>query len=296
VKPRAGGRSNYLAGAGLDQLSTRAIVEAIHREDTTVARAVRRELPAITRAIDAIVHALANGGRLIYVGAGTSGRLAVLDAAECPPTFGVPARLVTAVIAGGRRALTDAAEDIEDSAVRGQRDLVAKRLTARDIVVGITASGATRYVLGALRFARRIGATTIGVTANRRSPVARLAGITIAAQTGAEVIEGSTRMKAGTAQKMILNLLSTTAMVRLGHVYHHWMVDVALTNRKLRQRGVRILQEAAGATAALATSALRQADSNLRVALVMLKTKATAAEAARRLRSARGNLRRALGE
>ncbi|HEY1865458.1 MAG TPA: N-acetylmuramic acid 6-phosphate etherase [Candidatus Acidoferrales bacterium] len=296
MKPRAGGRSNYFAGAGLDQLSTRAIVEAIHREDTTVARAVRRELPAITRAIDAIVHALANGGRLIYVGAGTSGRLAVLDAAECPPTFGVPARLVTAVIAGGRRALTDAAEDIEDSAVRGQRDLVAKRLTARDIVVGITASGATPYVLGALRFARRIGATTIGVTANRRSPVARLAGITIAAQTGAEVIEGSTRMKAGTAQKMILNLLSTTAMVRLGHVYHHWMVDVALTNRKLRQRGVRILQEAAGATAALATSALRQADSNLRVALVMLKTKATAAEAARRLRSARGNLRRALGE
>jgi N-acetylmuramic acid 6-phosphate etherase len=289
-------RSNDLAAAGLDQLSTRAIVEAIHREDTTVARAVQRELPAITRAVDAIVRALANGGRLIYVGAGTSGRLAVLDAAECPPTFGVPAHMVTAVIAGGRRALTSSAEDAEDSAVRGQRDLAAKRLARRDIVVAITASGATPYVLGALRFARRIGAATIGVTANRRSPVARLAGITIAAQTGAEVIEGSTRMKAGTAQKMILNLLSTTAMVRLGHVYDHWMVDVALTNRKLRQRGVRILEEAAGATAARATSALRQASNNLRVALIMLKTQATAAQAAGRLRIARGNLRRALGE
>jgi N-acetylmuramic acid 6-phosphate etherase len=289
-------RANHVAGAGLDQLSTRAIALAIHREDATVARAVRRELPAITRAIDAIVHALASGGRLIYVGAGTSGRLAVLDAAECPPTFGVPAGLVTAVIAGGRRALTSAAEDAEDSAIRGQRDLAAKRLTRRDIAVGITASGATPYVLGALRFARTRGAATIGVTANRRSPITRVAAFTIAAQTGAEVIAGSTRMKAGTAQKMILNLLSTTAMVRLGHVYDHWMVDVALTNRKLRLRGVRILQEAAGASAARAMRALSQANDNLRVALIMLKTKTAAAEAKRRLRSARGNLRRALGE
>ena len=289
-------RAKNVAGAGLDQLSTRAIALAIHREDATVAQAVRRELPAITRATDAIVHALASGGRLIYVGAGTSGRLAVLDAAECPPTFGVPARLVTAVIAGGRRALTSAAEEVEDSAIRGQRDLAAKRITRRDIVVGITASGATPYVLGALRFARTRAAATIGVTANRNSPITRLAAITIAAQTGAEVIAGSTRMKAGTAQKMILNLLSTTAMVRLGHVYDHWMVDVALTNRKLRLRGVRILQEAAGASAARAMRALGQANGNLRVALIMLKTKTATAEAKRRLRSAGGNLRRALGE
>jgi N-acetylmuramic acid 6-phosphate etherase len=289
-------RANHVAGAGLDQLSTRAIIEAIHREDASVAQAVRRELPAIARAVDAIVHALASGGRLIYIGAGTSGRLAVLDAAECPPTFGVPAGLVTAVIAGGRRVLTGAAEDAEDSAVRGQRDLAAKRLTRRDIVVGVTASGATPYVLGALRFARTRGAATIGVTANRRSPITRVAAITIAAQTGAEVIAGSTRMKAGTAQKMILNLLSTTAMVRLGHVYDHWMIDVALTNRKLRLRGVRILQEAAGASSMRATRALGQAHDNLRVALIMLKTNTTAAEAKRRLRNALGNLRRALGE
>jgi N-acetylmuramic acid 6-phosphate etherase len=281
---------------GLDQRSTRGIVEAIHREDATVARAVGRELPAITRAVDAIVLALSGGGRLIYVGAGTSGRLAVLDAAECVPTFGISPRLVTAVIAGGRRALTSAVEGAEDSAAQGQRDLEAQRITAQDVIVGLTASGATPYVTGALDFARRRGALTIGIIANRRSPVARLATIAIAPQTGAEVIAGSTRMKAGTAQKMILNLLSTAAMVRLGHVYNNWMVDVALTNRKLRQRGLRILQEAAGASPARASRALRQANNHLRVALIMLKQNTTAHEAQRRLKHARGNLRAALSE
>jgi N-acetylmuramic acid 6-phosphate etherase len=281
---------------GLDQRSTRGIVEAIHREDATVARAVRSELPAITRAVDAIVHALSGGGRLIYVGAGTSGRLAVLDAAECVPTFGISPRIVSAIIAGGRRALTSAVEGAEDSAAQGKRDLAAKRITAHDVIVGLTASGTTPYVAGALDFARRRGALTIGITANPHSPVARLANIAIAPQTGAEVIAGSTRMKAGTAQKMILNLLSTATMVRLGHVYNNWMVDVALTNRKLRQRGLRILQEAAGAGPARASRALRQADDNLRVALIMLKRSTTAQEAQRRLQHAHGNLRAALGE
>jgi len=281
---------------GLDQRSTRGIVEAIHREDATVARAVRSELPAITRAVDAIVRALSGGGRLIYVGAGTSGRLAVLDAAECVPTFGISSRIVSAIIAGGRRALTSAVEGAEDSAAQGQRDLAAKRITAHDVIVGLTASGTTPYVAGALDFARRRGALTIGITANPRSPVARLADIAIAPQTGAEVIAGSTRMKAGTAQKMILNLLSTATMVRLGHVYDNWMVDVALTNRKLRQRGLRILYEAAGASPARASRALRRADDNLRVALIMLKRNTTAEEARRRLQHAHGNLRAALGE
>ena len=281
---------------GLDQRSTRGIVEAIHREDATVARAVRSELPAITRAVEAIVRALSGGGRLIYVGAGTSGRLAVLDAAECVPTFGISSRIVSAIIAGGRRALTSAVEGAEDSAAQGKRDLAAKRITAHDVIVGLTASGTTPYVAGALDFARRRGALTIGITANPRSPVARLADIAIAPQTGAEVIAGSTRMKAGTAQKMILNLLSTAAMVRLGHVYNNWMVDVALTNRKLRQRGLRILHEAAGASPARASRALRQADDNLRVALIMLKRNTTAEEARRRLEQAHGNLRAALGE
>ena len=259
-------------------------------------RAVGRELAAITRAVDCIVRALAAGGRLIYVGAGTSGRLAMLDAAECPPTFGVPAGLVSAVIAGGRRALTTSVEGAEDSAAQGRRDLARRRLQRRDVVVGLSASGDTPYVLGALRFARRMGAATIAVTANRRSPISRAAQITIAAETGPEAIAGSTRMKAGTAQKMVLNLLSTAAMVRLGHVYDNWMVDVTPTNKKLRQRALGILREATGASPARAARALQAARENLRVALIMLKTKSTAAQARQRLRQAQGNLRRALGE
>jgi N-acetylmuramic acid 6-phosphate etherase len=281
---------------GLDRLSTRDLVKAIHREDATVARAVGRELAPISRAVDMIARAFSRGGRLIYVGAGTSGRLATLDASECPPTFGVSPLLVQAIIAGGRRALTSAVEGAEDSAADGRRDLAAKHLTSRDVVVGITASGSTPYVLGALEFARTRGAETIGVTANRRSPIGVLARITVAPDTGAEVIAGSTRMKAGTAQKLVLNLLSTAAMIRAGHVYDNWMVDVALTNQKLRQRGLRILEEATGANAKQAENALKQSKNSLRVALVMLKTRATAAEARRRLQRTRGNLRRALEE
>jgi len=280
----------------LDRLSTQELLGVIHREDATVAAAVRGELPAISRAVDVIVDALFRGGRLIYVGAGTSGRLATLDAAECPPTFGVSPKLVQAVIAGGRRALTDAVEGAEDDAAQGARDLKSKRVSKGDVVVGLTASGTTPYVLGALKLARSRGAMTIGVTANRHAPIERLARITIAPETGPEVVAGSTRMKAGTAQKLVLNLLSTAAMIRLGHVYNNWMVDVALTNEKLRRRGLRILQEASGAKASAAARALRQAGDRLRVALVMLKMKADADQAQRMLKQARGNLRRALGE
>ena len=280
----------------LDRLSTRELLGVIHHEDATVPAAVRRELPAIARAVDAIVDALFRGGRLIYVGAGTSGRLATLDAAECPPTFGVSPKLVQAVIAGGRRALTDAVEGAEDDAKQGARDSEIRRVTKADVVVGLTASGTTPYVLGALKLARRRGAITIGVTANRHAPIERLARITIAPETGPEVVAGSTRMKAGTAQKLVLNLLSTAAMIRLGHVYNNWMVDVALTNEKLRRRGLRILQEASGATESAARRALTQAGNRLRVALVMLKMKTDADEAERKLRQAHGNLRGALGE
>jgi len=271
-------------------------VRAIQREDATVARDVGRELAAITRAVQAIVRSLRGGGRLIYVGAGSSGRLAALDAAECPPTFGVRARQVQTILAGGRRALAGAIEGAEDSAMRGERDLAARQVSRRDAVVGLTASGTTPYVLAALRLARRRGAATIGVTANRRSPIARVAEIIIAPDTGPELIAGSTRMKAGTAQKMVLNTLSTAAFVRMGRVYNNWMVDVALSNRKLRQRGLRILQEATGASASQAARALAQSGSKMRVALVMLKTGAGVAEARRRLRQGGGELRRALGE
>jgi N-acetylmuramic acid 6-phosphate etherase len=289
-------RKKETSSRGLDLLSTHDLVRAIHREDATVPRAVARELPAIEQAVEAIVRSLRAGGRLIYVGAGTSGRLATLDAAECPPTFGVSPRLVQAVVAGGRRALTRAVEGAEDNAAQGARDLAAKRIHRRDAVVGLSASGSTPYVLGALRLARRKGAATIAVTAKRRAPISRFARITIAPDTGRELIHGSTRMKAGSAQKAVLNTLSTASLVRLGHVYNNWMVDVALANRKLRGRGLRILRESTGVPESQAARALAQAGGKMRVALVMLKTGANAAEARRLLRSARGDLRKALGE
>lgn len=277
-------------------MSTQRILRVIQREDAAVARGVARALPSIARAVDAIVRSLRRGGRLFYVGAGTSGRLATLDAAECPPTFGVPTRTVQALIAGGRRALTAAVEGAEDSVERGARDLTAKRVSSRDVVVGITASGTTPYVLGALRLARKRRAATVALTSNHRSPVARAARISIAVEAGPEVIAGSTRMKAGTAQKMVLNMLSTAAMVRLGHVYDNWMIDVTLTNRKLRERGLWILTEATGRSVSEAGHALRHAGHDLRVALVMLKRRCDGRAARRKLSAARGNLRRALGE
>ena len=279
---------------GLDTKSTLGILRAIHREDATVAQAVARAIPAIAQAVDAIVQAMRRGGRLFYVGAGTSGRLAALDAAEIPPTFGTPARMIQAVIAGGRRALTHAVEGAEDNRAQGARDLVSRGLNRNDVVVGITASGTTPYVLGALDFARRRGATTVGVASNPRTPIARLAAISIVAETGPEAITGSTRMKAGTAQKMVLNMLSTAAMVRMGRVYDNWMIGVALTNRKLQARGLRILVEASGATVADATRALRQSGHDMGTALIILRSSATALEARRRLRDAGGNVRIAL--
>jgi N-acetylmuramic acid 6-phosphate etherase len=268
----------------------------MNREDRKVAVAVGREIPQIARAVDAIVRNIQKGGRLFYVGAGTSGRLAVLDAAECPPTFGVSGKLLQALIAGGRRAVTGAVEGAEDSAANGARDLRSKKLARKDVVVGIAASGTTPYVVGALEFARKRGARTVAVIANRKSPIARLADIVIAPEAGPEVIAGSTRLKAGTSQKLVLNMLSTAAMVRLGHVYENLMIDVAQTNQKLRDRGLRILVEASGKDVSASEHALRQSGHNLRVALVMLKRGLDAKAARERLASTKGNLRRALGE
>jgi N-acetylmuramic acid 6-phosphate etherase len=284
------------ASRHLDRLSTRVILRLMNREDRKVAVAVGREIPQIARAVAAIVRSIQKGGRGFYVGAGTSGRLAVLDAAECPPTFGVSGNLVQALIAGGRRAVTGAVEGAEDAAANGARDLRSKRLARKDVVVGIAASGTTPYVLGALEFARKRGATTVAVTANRKSPIARLAHIVIAPEVGPEIIAGSTRLKAGTSQKLVLNMLSTAAMVRLGHVYENLMIDVAQTNQKLRERGLRILVEASGKDASASEHALRQSGHNLRVALVMLKRGLDAKDARERLVSAKGNLRLALGE
>ena len=281
---------------GLDLRSTREILAAINREDASVARVVGRELTSITKAADSMVNSLRSGGRVFYVGAGTSGRLATLDAAELPPTFGISRHAVQAIIAGGRRALTDAVEGAEDSAEQGARDLAARRMSKRDVVIGIAASGGTPYVLGALNEARRAGAVTVGVTSNRKSAIAERADILIAVETGPEAISGSTRMKAGTAQKMVLNMLSTAAMVKLGRVYDNWMIGVAQTNSKLKARAARILEEASGADARAVEHALRLAGHDLRVALVMLKRRADVNEARLKLRRAKDNLREALGE
>jgi N-acetylmuramic acid 6-phosphate etherase len=277
-------------------MSAEEIVWLMNREDSKIAKAVAQEIPAIARAIDAIVRGIQNGGRLFYVGAGSSGRLGVLDAAECAPTFGTPRRLVQALIAGGKRAVTNAVEGAEDSGKNGQRDLRAKKLTANDVIVGIAASGATPYVLGALKYARNREAMTVAVTANRNMPVARVAHILIAPQVGPEVLTGSTRLKAGTAQKMVLNMLSTAAMVRLGHAYENLMIDLLDTNAKLSERSLRILAEASGKSLSAAEHALRKSGHKLRVALVMLKKSVGAAVAQRMLKKYAGDLRSALGE
>src|SRR5438552_874309 len=255
----------------------------MNREDRKVAVGVGREIPAIARAVDAIVSGIRKGGRLIYVGAGSSGRMGVLDAAECPPTFGTSPKLVQALIAGGRRAITRAVEGAEDSARNGERDLRAKKLTRNDVVVGIAASGTTPYVLGALKFAQKRCATTVAVTSNLRMPVGRLAKIVIAPEVGPEVLTGSTRLKAGTSQKMVLNMLSTAVMARLGHVYENLMIDMMLTNEKLAERALRILMEASGKSVSAAEQALRAGGHDLRVGLVMLKLGIGVAEAKKRL-------------
>jgi N-acetylmuramic acid 6-phosphate etherase len=284
------------ASKNLDRMTAAEIVRLMNREDRKVGRVVGRELPAIARAVNAIVAAIRGGGRLFYVGAGSSGRMAVLDAAECPPTFGIPSKMMRAFIAGGRRAVTGAVEGAEDSVANGERDLRRVKLTKKDVVVGIAASGTTPYVLGAMNFARKRGALTVAVTSNRRMAATRLARIAIATEVGPEVLTGSTRLKAGTSQKMVLNMLSTAVMVRLGHAYENLMIDALLTNEKLHHRAVRILTEASGKSVSVAEHALRAAGHNMRVALVMLKLGLDVREARMRLAAQRDALRAALGE
>lgn len=256
----------------LDLKSTREILRVINREDAQVASAVSREIPKIARAVDQIVARLRQGGRLFYVGAGTSGRLGVLDASEVPPTFGVKRTLVQGIIAGGNGALTSSIEGAEDHPENGARDLRARGMRAADAVVGIAASGSTPYVLGALQYARQRGAYTIALTTNRDTLVSRVAHLTVAPVTGREVVAGSTRMKSGTAQKMVLNMISTATMTLLGYIYDNWMIGIAKSNEKLRKRAVRNLGEATGADRPTAARILKQASGDLRVALVMLKS------------------------
>ncbi len=254
------------ASADLDLKSSFEIARVINAEDARVAAAVERALPQIARAIDLIARALQRGGRLIYVGAGTSGRIAALDAAECPPTFNTDPRTVQVVIAGGPEALGVAAEAKEDSRELGRREITKKKPSKNDVVVGVAASGRTPFTVAAVEHARRLGAKTISVTCNRNSPLEKTAELAIVTEVGPEIISGSSRMKAGTAQKMVLNMLSTGAMTRLGYVYGNLMVNVHLKNEKLVQRGVSLLQRAAGVGREAAQQALKSAENSVPVA------------------------------
>lgn len=278
----------------LDERSTLGILQAMSDEDATAVAAVRRALPEIASAVDLVADRMARGGRLIYVGAGTSGRLGVLDASECPPTFGVPPGLVVGIIAGGDPALRRSSEGVEDHPRLGARDLEAAEVGPLDTVVGISASGRAPYVGGALQYARRRGAATVAVVNHDPAEIARHAQITIPLLTGAEVLTGSTRLKAGTAQKLVLNMISTTAFVRLGYVYGNWMVNLRPTNIKLKARAVRIVQQAGDVDADTARNLLLRARNRVKVALVMAKTGLDSGEATRRLEAARGWVRLAI--
>ena len=256
------------ASASLDTKSTREILRIINREDHKVAPAVARVIPQIARAVDLIAESLAQGGRLIYLGAGTSGRLGVLDAAECIPTFGTDQ--VIGLMAGAPEAMFRPTEASEDDPRLAARDLRRVKLSRRDVLVGISASGRTPYVLGGMHYARKLGAKTIGLTCNPQAALKRLADVPVIPVVGSEVIAGSSRMKAGTAQKLVLNMLSPASMVRLGRVYSNLMVNVQLTNRKLRRRGLDILGRATGASPREAAAALRRSGGQLPVALLML--------------------------
>ncbi len=282
------------ASMELDQLTTLEMVRLFNQEDHQVPEAVGRELPAIAATVDLAAAALAAGGRLIYLGAGTSGRLGVLDAAECPPTFGVAPERVIGLIAGGPGALLKAVEGAEDSLTLAEMDLKALLLTPKDMVIGLAASGRTPYVIGGLRYARRLGCATAAVSCNPDSPIAREAGVAISPIVGPEVLTGSTRMKSGTAQKLVLNMISTGAMVKLGKVYQNLMVDVKATNIKLVDRACRIVAEATGADIAAAKTALEQTDYEVKPAILMILTGADAAGAQRTLERHQGYLRRAL--
>ncbi|MBV9435416.1 MAG: N-acetylmuramic acid 6-phosphate etherase [Acidobacteria bacterium] len=283
-----------LESEALDTKSALEIVTIINREDAKVASAVAESLPQIAEAIDAVADSLSRGGRLIYVGAGTSGRIAALDATECPPTFSTDPRQVQFIVAGGERALGRAVEANEDSEDLGRRDLARLRPTKKDVVAGLAASGRTPYTIAAVEYAKKKGARTIGISCNADSPLARAADIAITAEVGPEVLSGSTRMKAGTSQKMILNMLTTGAMTRLGYVYGNLMVNVSLKNHKLLERAITILSSAADVDRETARATLKKSGDSVPVALIMLKAGIKKAEAAKRLKAARGNVRKAI--
>lgn len=278
----------------IDALDTEGVLQLINNEDRTVADVVRDEIPNIAKAVDIIVAAMERGGRLLYAGAGTSGRIALLDAAECPPTFGTEPELVQALIAGGEAAVMKAIEGAEDDEEQGRKDVRDAGIRSIDVVVGIAASGRTPYVIGALEEAKRIGAAALAIVCNEDSPMEAVADLTIKLIVGPEVVMGSTRMKAGTAQKLTLNMMSTATMIRLGKVYSNLMINMQPTNVKLHQRSLRIVQLATDVDEGQARKLLEEAGGQIDVAIVMHKTGANVARAKAAIRQSGGRARAAI--
>ena len=286
----------------IDEMSVRSILRVINQEDSTVAIAVRRELPAIEKAVACTIEAFQAGGRLIYVGAGTSGRLGILDATECPPTFGTNPRQIQGIVAGGKKAVFRSQEGAEDDSHDGALQIREKNVSQRDVVCGIAASIRTPFVAGAIREAKKRGATTIFVTTNPRSVLLKKhlselrknIDVAICVDVGPEVIMGSTRMKAGTAQKLVLNMMTTTAMIRLGKVYQNMMVDLKMTSRKLEERAKKVLMLSTGMDYKKASLVLKKANGHVKTAIVMAKANTSAKKARSKLNTANGFVRAAL--
>lgn len=279
---------------GLSKMTSLEIVSQMNREDANVPKAIKEVLPQIAEVVDWCVAGLSKGGRIIYMGAGTSGRLGVLDAAECPPTFGVSPNMVVGLIAGGEKAFIKAIEGAEDSVELGKQDLIDHNLTNNDVVIGIAASGRTPYVIGGLQYANSIGCNTASISCNVGSEIGKIAKKRIEVVVGPEVLTGSTRLKAGTAQKLILNMISTASMVGIGKCYENLMVDVMQTNEKLKVRAQNILMEVTGIEREVAKKVLEQADGHVKTAIVMVLTNSNKDEAVALLNKAEGHISRAL--
>ena len=280
----------------IDLMTTEEIITIINQEDTIVPNAIAREIPHIVKVVDEITDSFKKGGRLIYVGAGTSGRLGIIDASECPPTYGTDPEMVVGIIAGGKEAMTEAVEGAEDDSEQGRKDVADIHLSNRDVLVGIAASGRTPYTIGALQYGNEVGAVTVAVACTKDSEMGRIAKYTIAPITGPEVVTGSTRMKAGTAQKLVLNMLTTASMIKLGKVYGNLMVDVQMTNEKLFKRAENIVKMATGASDEEAQAALKEQNHNTKAAILQILTGLKGEAAARLLKKHNGYLREAIAE
>lgn len=283
----------YQKSQDLDTRDVGEIIKLMNAEDETVARSVKRVLPQIKLAIERIVEVMTKGGKLFYIGAGTSGRLGILDASECPPTFGVDDDLVTGLIAGGEPALKHAIEDAEDDEKAGKQE-VAEKLTSADAIVGIASSGSTPYVLGGMKAAKEIGALTVGLSCNTDTPLSGMVTYPIEVPVGPEILAGSTRLKAGTAQKMVLNMISTTTMIKLGKVYGNLMVNVKATNQKLRRRVVEIVRRATGVDEERAKAVTNEAKGDARAAILMIRFQVDYQTAIQALEASNGHFRKAM--